>query len=419
MADDGRLTRPPAGRRGRLRTVLVAAFSVAALLSGCTNDSPNVGPTVPTLSPSPSPTATGIPTVAKVVYIGATSRVRSEPGFLAAELAAAQANAGAFGRLRQRIEVVPLNVTGRAIPTLVRLSEVITDTSVVGAIGPSTSAQADALGTLLNRGSLPFFSLAGDPALSTRNWDHFFRLVVDNNVVGVAAAEYVSRVLHPTCVSVVSDGTADGQSTGSAVAESVSSLGGMVEPAAPVVLGTGARGMHGTVRSIRSARCEAVFFGGEAAAGARLARSLASFRSPPALVGTGSLLDRAFSATAGAAARGTVAVCGCASVDDATGGRPAAFASAFEARFGLLPGYGAAESWDAMGMVIASVAAGRDDRSLLKDFVSGLRGFAGVTKLYTFSAGGNLASPAAVFFYRDRGATWNYLGPLSKAVPES
>jgi ABC-type branched-subunit amino acid transport system substrate-binding protein len=177
--------------------------------------------------------------------------------------------------------------------------------------------------------------------------------------------------------------------------------------------------VHVAVRRIRAARCEAVFFGGAAPVGARLARSLASLRSPPTLVGTGSLLDRAFFATAGAAARGTVAVCGCATVDNATGGRPAAFASAFEARYGVPPGYGAGESWDAMGMVIASVAAGRDDRSLLTDFVSGLRGFTGVTKVYTFRAGGNLASPQAVFFYRDRGATWNYLGPLSKAVPAS
>jgi branched-chain amino acid transport system substrate-binding protein len=397
----------------------VAALAVAGLLAGCTNDSPSADPTVPTLSPSPSPTPTGISSVAKVVYVGATSRVRSESGFLAAELAADEANRGAFGRLRQRIEVVPLNVTGQAIPTLVRLSEVITDQTVVGAIGPFTSAQADALGTLFNRGGMPFFSLAGDPALSTRDWEHFFRLVVDNNVIGVAAAEYLSRVLHPTCVSVVSDGTADGQSTVAAVADGVSSLGGTVEPPEPVVLAPGASGVRSAVLRIRAARCEAVFFGGEAAEGAHLARSLSSLRSPPALIGTGSLLDPAFSAKAGAAARGTVAVCGCATVDGATGGRAASFASAFDARYGVEPGYGAGESWDAMGMVIASLAAGRDDRSLVTDFVSGLRGFAGVTKAYTFRSGGNLASPQAVFFYRDRGAAWNYLGPLSKAVPES
>lgn len=420
--------------RGRLRSggparrTAVLAVAAAVLLAGCVTSGGQVAQTpVVTLSPpTPSPTPSANLPNAELVYVGGPgARAIDDPGYKAAQMVVAQANAGQFGTLPVSVELVPLNMSQGSLDLLSSLSALIGNPEVVGFIGPASSSEALALGPILHAAGIPFVTFATQPALGTMGWDRFFRAVVDDNAVSAAAAHYVAQSIEPNCTYLVTDGTGYGDNLAAGFDNAMDAIGGRTKPTAPRVLGADPsdRRLATVARAVGASGCRAVFFGGSGRVGGELVSALAGRPATAGdrLIGADEMLNDAFGRSAGPAGDGTIAACACAHLQSADGPAAAAFLSTYRELWHTSPGRFAAEAWDVAEMYVAAFKANKTARGTIAGFLHTLSGFPGLTKVYSYQStgGGNLAPPTAVFMYRFVKGEWRYLGPAYPPVAAS
>jgi branched-chain amino acid transport system substrate-binding protein len=150
--------------------------------------------------------------------------------------------------------------------------------------------------------------------------------------------------------------------------------------------------------------CGAVVWTGDTDEAVTLVTALG--RPRPTIVGGPAIRDPRFVRDAGPAANGTLAVCGCADVSTSLSLPAQRFVQVFQSEYGLSPGPGAVESWDAAHLLVRALD-GVTTPQALTDALSGVRTFDGLGGEYAVGLDGELANPQAhVYRYRVEGGRW-------------
>jgi len=356
----------------------------------------------------------------KIEFFGALSgdyKLLVIHGFQAAELAFDQANAGKFGKLPVKITIEGQDTGGSGDQAAPLADKVVSDSQVVGIIGPAFSGESAAVGDKFDQAGIPFITpSATDDALATHGWTHWFRGVGNNSDEARGAVPYIENVLKPNCTFVGSDGTAYGHGLAAIVFSQLSDAGAAVKPEQQVQ--PGQKDYSALVSKIASSGCKVVFYGGYSPEGGLIRKQMTQAGlKDVTMVGGDGLKDDTFLSTAGSAGEGTIAVCPCVSPSDvASGGAANAeqitqFISDYKAKFGEDPGIYALEGWDIAQIYISAFKAGKTTREAITSYVQGLINYPGLAKTYSWQPDGELfPSDRVMYLYQDKGGQWAFLG---------
>lgn len=417
--------RPPGGLAWLVALAVLASGCSATAIAGGSPSPPLSAPaaspspsTGPAGTPTPSPPATPAPATVTIAFAGpmvGPDALLARPEFRAVQLAVAQANRGAFGPLPAQVLLLPVDTGGTVAGARAAAQEILADPLVKAVVGPPSTAEALAMGPVLDAGGIPFITpSATDPALAAQGWTEFFRATGTDAAVAPAIARYVAVRLRAACAVVASDGTAGGDALASRVAPALGTLG--VSVAGTLTASTGRQFAHLAKRA-RRAGCGAVVFAGTGPEGGMLRAALASGGpSKVTMVGGGRLLMGGFPAAAGGSHVRTVAVCACADPLVAPGAAARKFVGEFQSSYGVPPAAGAAEAWDATQLLLAAMKAGKVRRAAITRFLRTVRDFPGLVRSYTFQADGNLAGKVTVRVFRGRAGGWVDMGTATQVT---
>jgi hypothetical protein len=240
---------------------------------------------------------------------------------------------------------------------------------------------------LVSRLDVPVVSLASRDQVVDRAPGAWIRLVPPVDVLGQAAGAWVADDVRddPLCVSPGEDGSRF------APAVAAASDAADVEPSI-------------AASDVSSTTCGAVVWTGDTDDAVALVTTLG--RPRPTVVGGPALRDPRFVRDAGPAANGTLAVCGCADVSTSLSLPAQRFVQVFQSEYGLPPGPGAVEAWDAAHLLVRGLD-GVTTPHELTEALSGVRRFDGLGGVYAVGPDGELANAQAhVYRYRVDGGRW-------------
>ncbi len=357
----------------------------------------------------------------EIAYMGALSgdyKFLVQPGYQAAQLAFDEANAGKFGKLPVKIQLVPEDTQGDPTQATSLAQSVGSNSAFVGVIGPAFSGESAAAGKILDQAGIPFVTpSATNPTLAQNGWTHWFRAVGNDDSQGPVGAQYIAKVLKPNCVFIASDGQTYGEGLATVVGQTLKTLGVKTFP--QQTIDPNAKSWPALVSRIKASGCTAFYYGGYSAQSGPLRKQMteAGLANVAMVSGDGSE-DSTFLQQAGTAGTGTVATCPCADITSSTDAAAKAFVADYTAKWGTAPGIYSGEAWDIAQMYIAALKAGNTTRSAITTFLHGLNGFQGITKSYTFQPNGELvASSVTIYLYKDENGQWAYLGPSTQVIP--
>jgi branched-chain amino acid transport system substrate-binding protein len=356
------------------------------------------------------------PTV-KIEFFGALSgdyKLLVVHGAQAAELAFAQANAA--GDLPVKIEFVKNDTQGSGDQAAPLADKVISDSSVVGIIGPAFSGESAATGDKFDQAGIPFVTpSATDDALATHGWTHWFRGVGNNSDEAKPSAAYIQNTAKPNCTFVASDGTAYGHGLAAIVETVLGDSGQPVKPEEQVA--PAQKDYSALVTKLQGSGCKAFFYGGYSPeAGLIRKQATQAGLGDVVMVGGDGIKDETFTGTAGNAGNGTISVCPCVSPADlaASAGNVAGIQKLitdYKAKFGEDPGIYATEGWDIAQIYIAAFKAGKTSREDITSYIRGLQSFPGLAKAYSWQPDGELfPASRTMFVYEVKDKEFEFLG---------
>ncbi|MBU4335556.1 MAG: branched-chain amino acid ABC transporter substrate-binding protein [Actinobacteria bacterium] len=267
--------------------------------------------------------------------------------------------------------------------------QIVSDTSVIGLLGPAFSGETKATGPIFNQADLlSLTASATNPALTTNGWSNFFRGLGNDTSQGGAVASYLKDTLGYKKVCVVEDDS----DYGIGLAEVVTStLGSVADSACAAKVKTGDKDFSATVQLIKDAAPDAVYYGGYYAEAAPLLSQLRTGGVTAAFASGDGSNDPEFVKQAGDSAKDAYLTCPCG---PATGD----FSAAYEAAFGIAPGVYSVEAYDLGTIILAGIDSGVTTRSDLVKFVAAYDGV-GLAKNYQWDSTGELAS-ASTWIYQ-------------------
>lgn len=267
--------------------------------------------------------------------------------------------------------------------------QIVSDTSVIGLLGPAFSGETKATGPIFNQADLlSLTASATNPGLTKNGWSNFFRGLGNDNSQGGAIASYLKDTLGYKKVCVV----ADDSDYGIGLAEVVTqTLGSVADSACAAKVKTGDKDFSATVQIIKDAAPDAVYYGGYYAEAAPLLSQLRSGGVTAAFASGDGSNDPEFVKQAGDSSKDAYLTCPC-------GPAPDAFATAYKAKFNIAPGVYSVEAYDLGTIILAGIDSGITTRSDLVKFVAGYDGV-GLAKSYKWDSTGELAS-ASTWVYQ-------------------
>jgi branched-chain amino acid transport system substrate-binding protein len=356
----------------------------------------------------------------KIAFFGALTGDNAQlviPGYDAAQMAVANANAGDYGKLPVKIQIVGQDTQGdpSIIPPLA--TKVSSDSSYVGVIGPAFSGESKAAGPTFNGAGIPFVTgSATNPGLAQNGWTNWFRAQANDNSQGPFAADYISKVVKPNCTFIASDGSTYGKGLADIVSSTLSKSGVKVQPQETVT--TGQKDFSALVTKIKSSGCTAFFYGGYSPEASLIRKQMVDAGvTNVTMVGGDGIKDTTMLSQAGTEGNGTIAACPCGDITKNTSADAQKFISQFKAKYGTAPGIYSADYWDIAQMYIAAIKAGNTTRASITTYLHNLKSYVGLSKTFAFESNGEL-NPAYVqiYFYKDENQQWTFLGPASKVV---
>lgn len=266
---------------------------------------------------------------------------------------------------------------------------IVSDSSVIGLLGPAFSGETKAVGPVFSQaGLLSLTASATNPDLTTNGWTNFFRGLANDAVQGPSVAAYMVNTLKFAKVCVVQDDS----DYGVGLAEQITSgLGDAADSACAAKVKTGDKDFSATVQIIKGESPDAVFYAGYYAEGAPFAAQLKEGGVTAAFVSADGTNDPEFVKQAGAAAKDAYLSCPC-------GPAPDTFASDYTAKFNVAPGVYSVEAYDLATIMLKGIDSGVKDRAGLIDFVKNYDGD-GLARHYQWDATGELAS-ALIWIYQ-------------------
>ena len=380
---------------GAVTTALVVAFSIVAA-AGAVQGQPRVK-------------------TVKIAYIGALTgdfKTIVLSGYQSANLAIQQANAGKYGKLPVKIQLVPFDTQGSSDQTTPVAQKIANDQSFIGVIGPAFSNETQAGGPILDQSGIPFMTpSATNIGLDQHQWKHWFRAVIADAFGAPIMAKYLAKTVKPNCVFGASDGTAGSTSWLVSVNKSLAKFNVDVKPS--VFYTSGAKDFSALVSKESSYGCKVFFATGYSIDVGPIRKQLTDAGlGSVRIYGSDAFKDDQYVQLAGPSAEGTQVICDCTEVANAKGKLVRAYVAAYKSKYHAAPSTYGPEAWDIAQMYIAGIKAGNLTRASLTSYFHRLKGFKGVTKTYQFLANGELAPKSRVaYFYAVKGGKWVPLRP--------
>ena len=386
--------------RSRTRKAILPSFLAASglLAAACGSSS------------SSSPATTAAATTIPIGFFGALTGPNAQLGINiddGVKLAVSQYNSSA----PTKVSLVNLDSQGDPAQAPQLAQKAISD-KLVAVVGPAFSGESLAADPILEQGQIVSVTpSATNPALATKGWKFWHRIVGNDNAQGPAAAEFIVKKLGSTKVAVIDDQSAYGQGIANIVRSSLPGLGATIatsqsiDPTAP--------DYSSTVNAIMSSGATSVFYGGYYDAAGRLLKQLrdGGFKGP--FVTDDGSLDPKLISTAGAAeSANTYATCACGDVSATAAGK--AFTSAYQTMFGTPPGTYSAEGYDAAGVILNAIKAGNTTSTAINTYI-GSHTFDGITKKISFTSTGDI-NGGAIYVYQASGTSFTSLGLVSSLV---
>jgi branched-chain amino acid transport system substrate-binding protein len=377
----------------------LVAIGPLKLLSHKKTTTTGTGPT-PSASTSISGVGGGGPTIPcnlKIAYLGTENsafKARDAAEYGGMQLALAQ-----YSQKHSNCPVSPARfdtnpaalATPGSKPARDAAKQLVADPTIVGVIGPATSADSLAAMQVLNTAGIPEISpSATNDSLTTQGYQVFHRAIGARATLDDTIAAYVAG-LSGAKVFLIDDGSPFGIQLSTAVraATAKSALVGTRQVAAEGKQ----TNFSNTVSSVVAAHATVVVYGGYSDNAGRLLKQLRA-RSNAAFI-VGDIADQpSFLALAGPAADSATVFCQCSVPAVAN----AAFSAAYAARFGSPPDLYADVAYDATNMLLAGLTSGAATRSALLRYLA-TTSYKGIANTYSFTSDGRL-DPVHLLVYR-------------------
>jgi branched-chain amino acid transport system substrate-binding protein len=282
------------------------------------------------------------------------------------------------------------------------------DPSILAVIGPSCSSEARTAIPLLSQAGFTIMSPSNTAAdltdpTSLNHFAGYFRTAHNDNVQGVAAADFVYNFLKLNTVATVNDGTLYSKGLLKAFVDSFRNLGGTVTTQASIIPST--TDASAALGSVASGKPELIYMPISMPAGAVVisqAKSVPGLETTE-LLAAHSLYTKAVVDSAGESIEGVYVSC-----PFVTGAAYDEFVAKYEEKFGMKPiDIFHAHAYDAFNIIKAAIekVAVQDpdgtlyiSRQALREAVAETKDFNGITGVLTCSAEGDCANPVIGFY---------------------
>ncbi len=271
---------------------------------------------------------------------------------------------------------------------------IVNNDKIIGLLGPGFSGETNATGPTFDGAGLGFVSpSATNVKLSTNGWKVFHRVLANDGLQAPGVVTLIKDTVKATKVGVIDDASDYGKGLADAVRDGLGDL-----DVADATIDPKAADYSAAVTAMADAGVDTVFYGGYYAEAAKLVQQLRDAGVTATFVAGDGVLDPAFVENGGEATDGAYVTATGAPSDI----NPE-FAAAYEAKFGTPPGLYSPESYDAVNIMLAGIAAGNLDRESLNTFISAFDG-EGITKHLKFDETGEVAGSAVYYSVVEGGA---------------
>jgi ABC-type branched-subunit amino acid transport system substrate-binding protein len=281
----------------------------------------------------------------------------------------------------------------------VAVAQVMADAKVRYVVGPYNSGVAIPAGRVYNEAGMLLLTVASNPKVTELGYPRLFRVGVNDAQVGVAMAVYAAKEMKARNVAVIDDRTAYGQGLVQEFMAEAKRQG--LNVVKQEFTTDKATDFTSILTSIRSAKPDAVFFGGYSSQGGPMLRQMVSLGIPAKLLGGDGICTTETSRLSGNVADGKV-FCTQAGVilGKADAGR--AFAAKYKAAYQRDPLTYAVSFYDA-AMLLADAmqkTGSTDPGKLAEQLAQG--SYQGVAGEYSFTEKHDLkSSPVSVYGFKD------------------
>lgn len=290
--------------------------------------------------------------------------------------------------------------------------------TVVGVVGPYFSGETLATGRIFSQADIAFITPSATGAtIDDQGYDTFFRAVADDAIQGDVAAQYI-RSLGPTTVAVVHDN----QDYSKGLADAV--LAGLGDIArGPFIIDPQETDYSAVVAEVEATDPQVVFYGGYSPQAGPFFRQVREAGVKATFISDDGTKDASFGDLAGPAAEGVQVTCPCADPLQISAAKD--FVEGIQGTYDRPPGTFAADAYDSVKLIFRALADLRGDepiaevRAAVVGYLSGVQGYAGITKQYTFADNGQVEiGPEGVWIYEwsQRDGDFVAVGPASELI---
>ena len=278
---------------------------------------------------------------------------------------------------------------------------VIGDATILGLVGPGFSGESLAALPLYDEAGLATITgSATNATIQDQGFKIFHRILANDAVQGPAIAKYISETLKPASVGIVDDAS----DYGKGLADTVKTAAGKTVVASDSI-DPKAADFSAAVSKMKDANPEVIFFGGYYGEAVKLSTQLRDAGVTATLVFGDGVKDQAgYADAAGPAAEGALIACPC---KDGS----ADFISAWNAKYGEVPGTYGAEYYDATNVMLNIIKAGAADRAAVLAAVKAYDA-AGITKQIKFEANGEATEASTIYMYKVEGGKITYVADI-------
>jgi branched-chain amino acid transport system substrate-binding protein len=357
----------------------------------------------------------------RVVKIGCSAVLSAEPDEAIHGRHMAQAVALAIEQTNQRgnlpfeVEMVLGDDKAQPEAAIAVARQFIADPQVLGVVGTMNSHTSIAVAPFYGQANLAQIShSASNPNLTLQRRHTFFRVVAHDRYQGQAAARYAIHALGARKIAIIHDSTAFGLPLAEIFYQTSRELG--VNPLLYRGIRRGQTDFSDLAVEVAAAKPDLIFFGVIEAEGRLLARQLRQAGVRAIFFGTDGLKPSLFLSTPEYDIEGPYHTS--AATDVYVQPSAAAFARAYQARYGELSSIYTAEAYDAANILINACACATTlNRSAVLLEVACTYNFQGASGLINFDENGDRLNPH-IGIYRVSQQTPIFLGLTEELLSE-
>ena len=288
-----------------------------------------------------------------------------------------------------QVTITPYDTEGDPQKATQVVPQIISDTSIIGLLGPAFSGETKAVGGVFHQANLlSLTASATNPALTTNGWTNFFRGLANDGVQGPAVANYLKDTAGFKKICVIQDNSDYGVGLAQIV---IQTLGSVADSNCAAKVKAGDKDFSATVSLVKGESPDGIFYAGYYAEASPFVSQLRSSGVTATFASGDGTNDPQFVKQAGSASKGAILSCPC-------GPAPDAFATAYKALNNQAPGVYSVEGYDLTTIMLKAIDSGVKDRAGMVNYVKNYSGD-GLARHYKWNDTGELAA-ALVWMYK-------------------